>query len=240
MKHKTTIGVLFFLAALAPLSNAADVSLDHLNSFTAEFDFYAGDEPKPSAKVGTWSDSVTTSEGNIIRTVERRDLKGNTDMTRTVVATTDTLAPVLVNQRFGDGLQTLFYSNFEAGKLQQFYLPNAHSKAMLSEAALPESVKETGLHGFFAAALPLGQSNQMTVETYMAGRQPKAVSMKFEVIGEEQITYRSHSFSAWKVHQPDTQWTYWVRREMPYLVKVSHPAPDGSMLTSYLREYKTQ
>jgi len=76
------------------------------------------------------------------------------------------------------------------------------------------------------------------VDTYRGGAEPAGEVQVFEVLGEEQVTVNGKKLSSWKVYQPDSHWTYWVRKEPPYILKVSHPAPGGEMLVSFLLTYQ--
>lgn len=99
-------------------------------------------------------------------------------------------------------------------------------------------VVEVNLQGILAAALPFTTQARIDLDGYKAGAAPGRVSVSYFVQGEHDFDLHGEVIRAWRVHEPGSDWTYWVRKEPPYLVRVSHPSPDGKRLVSVLAGFK--
>ena len=221
----------------ADLDMQETLSLAHIEPYTARFDYYLAAEDGTSEHAGHWTDSLEVSKGQVIRRVERFNLSNQVDLARAVVADQDTLAPVRVQQRFGPQLSNLYQIEFRGRQLTQVLIGNAETPARIASAELSQSVVETGLHAVFVLALPFGINSQSTVTTYEAGAEPKTIAKTFHVVGQETVDVMGQELKAWRIEDRESEWTYWVRREKPYIVKVSHPMPSGKMATSVVTQF---
>jgi hypothetical protein len=102
----------------------------------------------------------------------------------------------------------------------------------VSAVELASPVVETGLQAVFTLGLPLDRAGEVTVNTYVTGAEPKVVPKTFHVVSLEYVEVMGETLEAWRVEDRAAQWTYWVRKEKPYIVKVVHPVPGGKMATS--------
>ena len=223
-------------AASAATENQASVF--HIQSHTAEFEYFSMQEDGSLRKAGNWTDSVEIDDERIVRTVTRKPLGGDPDLVRTVAADSGTLAPIHLTQRFGPGLAGLYHARLQGEQFTQVLIPDDKTPARIMSAHLPPGIVEVNLQGIFAAALPLDSERQISVEGYRSGAEPSSETQVFQVLGRERITIDDRELSAWKVYQPQTNWTYWVRKAPPYLLRVSHPSPDGGTLVSVLVHYE--
>ena len=232
--------MLVSLAFVSLTSTAAEntASVSHMQSYTAEFDYFAVQEDGSMNKAGRWTDSVEIDDERILRTVTRIPLGGDVDLVRAVAADSRSLAPVHLTQRYGPGLSGVYHSQFQGEQLTQVLIADEKTPARIMAAPIPNGIVEVNLQGVFAAALPLDSVREISVEGYRGGAQPSGEAQVYEVLGQETLTLNGKQMSAWKVHQSRTDWTYWVRKEPPCLLKVSHPAPDGGTLVSFLVDYE--
>ncbi|BDX06989.1 hypothetical protein [Planctobacterium marinum] len=239
---KRVLTTLFTVASISIASEASDVvpSVAHISSYQATYDYYSLGDHQQKSYAGRWTDEVIINQATISRTVERKTPEGETDLIRTVVADAKTLAPVFLQQRFGKNLQSVFYSDFQQSTLQQFFLSSPDAAARRLATPLSQTPVEVNLQGLLAAALPLKQQNSITVTSYVAGAAPAITQTTFEVTGKETITIHGENFETWKIHEPQSQWTYWVQSEFPYLIQVLHPSPSGEMLLSEIKSGSQQ
>lgn len=216
----------------------SSLSLGFIEAYTAEFDYSIPNENGGFIKVGSWTDQVNLQNGLLIRTVERFTTDLVPDLKRTVIADQSSLAPVRLHQQFGPLLGTTYRIDFNGNELTQILLGDPSQPARVSTSTLTDSVVETGLQAVFVLSLPFETSNDIEVKTYVAGAEPKVVQKTFRIVGEETVEAMGKSFNTWKVEDPATQWTYWVRKEKPYIIKVVHPLADGKIATSVVRTFK--
>lgn len=234
---KTILVGSLLLGSASAIPQTGEFSLAHLQPYTATFDYFLVREDGSLKKAGSWTDSVEIENDRILRTVAKTSLEGMTDLVRTVAADRTTLAPLHLTQRFGPDLSGFYHSQVQGDRLTQVFVSDHRSPARIASASIPAEVLEVNLLGLFAAALPLDEQRHISVNTYSAGAEPSGDTQIFEVLGPETVTLDGRELQAWKVHQPETDWTYWVSKEPPYLLKVSHPSPDG-LLVSHLREFQ--
>ncbi len=229
-----------FLAGFSCLTNASDHPLDvsHMQSYSAEFNYYARDADGTLESAGTWSDSVVIDETRILRTVTRKPAGSNVDLVRTVSADKQSLSPLHLTQRFGPGLSGVYHSQLKETQLVQVLISGTETPARVTSADMAPGIVEVNLQGIFAAALPFDSQAHIAVEGYRGGANPAAETQVFDVLGQEHLELNGEEVVTWKVHQPQTDWTYWVRKEAPYLVKVAHPSPDGRVLVSLLTSFE--
>lgn len=228
---------LIFLSYSVNSQTLHSVSLDGISPYRATFDFFAEDENKDLTKAGKWTDEVSIQDSLLVRTVERESLDNGVDLIRTVAALRETGQPSFVNQWFGQRLSSVYYSQFDNDELTQIYIASPTVPARTKTDELPNSIIETGLQGVLAMALPFSTQSEIELLGYSGGAKATVNPIKFSVLGTEIINVMGQNLSAWKVHQPESNWTYWVRTELPYLVKVSHPSPSGTMLVSLLTSF---
>lgn len=67
---------------------------------------------------------------------------------------------------------------------------------------------------------------------------PKVISKTFHITGQEKVEVMGQVLEAWRVEDRASQWSYWVRQDAPYILKVVHPAPGGKMATSLLTSFR--
>jgi hypothetical protein len=235
---------ILLLSSLICISVAASasgnpVSVSHMRSYSAEFEYFTLREDGSLEKAGEWTDSVEVDDARIVRSVTRKPLGREVDLVRVVAADKHSLAPIHLTQRFGAGLAGVYHTQVQGEQITQFFMPDNKTPARVESAQIPTGILEINLQGIFAAALPM-EPGQISIDGYSGGAKPSGQTMVFDVLGQEKVMLNEREFSAWKVHQPQTNWTYWVRKESPYLLKVSHPSPDGSTLVSLLVHHESK
>lgn len=218
-------------------AHQSQLTTEHLSSYQAEFTYYTEQHDGTLVKAGIWRDSVTVTDTQIIRTVVRTPKPGETDLIRTVAANKPELSPAYINQRFGKDLQGVYYAELKQQKLTQFFLGNSLVPAKTSATDFGDPVVESNLQGVLAIALPFNTETDILVNSYVGGASPKSQPVTFHVAGQESLDVMGQEVTAWKVQEPNSRWTYWVRKNAPYLVKVSHPGSNGAMLVSILTHY---
>ena len=225
---------------LAAAQESPEVSLKGLEPYSAEFEYSLGDATGASETAGSWSDRVTVDDGQLSRTVTRYTNDGAVDLVRTVVADRETVAPVRIQQRFGPNLTNVYQIDFSGQTMTQVLIGDASRPARVSTDELDEPVVETGLQAVFALSLPMEAPAEYTVTTYIPGAAPKAGIKVFHVVGQETVEAMGQEWNTWRIEDRATNWTYWVRKEAPYIVKVVHPAPEGRMATSVLTAFTSE
>lgn len=213
------------------------LSLAGVAPYTAQFDFFVDGENSVLQKAGTWTDQLSVDNGQLNRTVTRYTKEGEADLLRAVIVDQQTVAPVRIQQRFGPGLSTVYQVEFNGNTLTQILIGDASRPARVSSVELDVPVVETGLQAVFALSLPMEQPGEVTVTTYMPGAEPKAAPKTFHIVGQEKVEAMGESLDTWRIEDRASQWTYWVRREPPYIVKVVHPVPGGQMATSLVTSF---
>lgn len=241
--HKTT-ALLFSLAVLCgPASAVAQqpaLSLDAVQPYSAEFEYFLERDDGVLERAGSWTDRVTIDDGLLTRTVRRFTNEGVADLLRIVVVDKRSLAPVRLQQRFGQDLANVYQLEFAELTLTQILIGDASQPARVSVSELGEAVVETGLQAVFALSLPLEMSDEVTVRSYLPGAKPEVISRVYHIVGEETVEVMGQRMRAWRVEDRAAQWTYWVRRSAPYVVKVVHPVPGNVMATSLLTGFRIQ
>lgn len=218
-------------------AHATMPSLADVEPYTAEFDYFVSSDTESNVKAGSWTDLVTIADGQLSRTVTRYTNERVADLKRTVIVEQDTIAPVRIQQRFGLELSSVYQIDFDGQSLSQVLIGTPDQPARTSTAKLTTPVVETGLHAVFALSLPLREATEITVDAYTAGAAPQVTPSTFHVVGQEQVEAMGRTLQTWRVEDRAKQWTYWVRSEKPYIVKVSHPLPGGSMATSIVTRF---
>jgi hypothetical protein len=226
MKIQTSLITFWFLLLGALNASAAEISSAHLASYTAAFNYYSVDNEGHLTLAGTWDDDLKVSESGLVRTVTRKPLNKSADLIRAVAATVE-FKPLYLNQRFGPDLSGVFYTDLSDHVLHQVFIPNVVSPAIQSSTPLTDNVLEANLQGVLASALPFEEGSELDVIGYQGGRTPESKLHTFQIHTQETVEVMGKAMSAWKISDTTTQWTYWVRKEPPYLVKVSHPTEDG-------------
>lgn len=236
--------LLFSLTALcgpaSALAQESTLSLDAVQPYSAEFEYFLQRDDGVLERAGSWTDRVTIDDGLLTRTVRRFTNEGVADLLRTVVVDKRSLAPVRLQQRFGQDLTNVYQLEFSELTLTQILIGDASQPARVSVSELGEPVVETGLQGLFALSLPLESSGEVTVRSYLPGAKPEVVTRVYHIVGQETLEVMGQGMAAWRVEDREAQWTYWVRRAAPYIVKVVHPVPGNSMATSLLTGFSTQ
>ena len=242
MSNSSLSSYTFLIIALLCLAdfsqaNQVNISLEHIESYQAEYVDYEVDGENRSF-AGSWTDRVIIDDENITRTVTRKPNDEELDLVRTVTADKVTLEPKYIHQRFGSNLEQVLYTEFKQGDFHQFYLSSLESPVRKSKTRFAEPPVEINLQGIFAAALPFHNETHINVIGYSMGAVPALTRIGFEIQGQETITINTQKYLAWKVIEPKSQWVYWVRKEFPYLIKVSHPSPNGTTSVSEIKDFK--
>ena len=230
-------GLLTFACGTALGQDPSDLSLAFVKPYTAEFDYFVDAQGLSNEKAGSWTDSVTIDDGLLSRTVKRYTAEGVVDLSRAVIVDQETLAPVRIQQRFGSQLTNVYQLEFKEQTLTQILIGDAGSPAQVSSAELAEPGVEVGLQAVFVLSLPMERPQEVTVNTYVAGAEPKTVAKTFHIVGQEQVEAMGQTLDAWRIEDRATQWTYWVRQNKPYIVRVTHPLPGGKMATSLVTKF---
>lgn len=226
------------LIILPSVVSAESPSLHHMKSHKAVFDYYERGPDGSLTKRGHWTDSVELDDQHIKRTVVRTPLSQPADLIRTVVASRNSLAPVYMQQRFGAALEGLFYAEVRDARLKQIMFADTGSQIREKIDDLPGPIVEQNLQGMLAAALVAMPQSTVKVKGYVIGAAPGTRDLTFIMHGEEDVTVMDQNLKAWKIEDPDSAWFYWVRADAPYLVKVEHPSPQGTVLTSFVTAFE--
>ena len=226
-------GLLAFAGVELAMGRApSDLSLAAVKPYTAKFDYFVDGDAGELEKAGSWTDIVSVDQGMLSRTVRRFTNEGVVDLVRTVIVDRETIEPVRIQQRFGPELANVYQLEYSDQTLTQILIGDASTPARVSSVEMSEPVMETGLQGVFVLSLPQEKSGEIQVNTYVAGADPKATAKTFHIMGQEQVEVLGQTLEAWRIEDRASQWTYWVRRNKPYIVKVVHPVPGGKMATS--------
>jgi len=230
------LSILLPFIGIAPVAaeEPSTLSLKAVMPYSAEFDYFLEGEQEAEEKAGSWTDLVHIDNGLLSRMVTRYTNDGTVDMVRAVIVDRETIAPVRIQQRFGPALTNVYQLEFNQQTLTQILIGDAASPARGSTTELSEPVVETGLQAVFALSLPMERTGEVTVTTYQAGAEPKISAKTFHIVGQESVEVLGQALDAWRIEDRASQWTYWVRRDMPYILKVVHPAPGGKTATSIL------
>ena len=214
------------------------ISLSHLKPYEARFNYYIVEEEGIRAFAGTWTDKVLIAGDDVIRTVVRKPVQKSMDLIRVVSANRHTLYPNFLKQKFGDNLEGFYYSEFNERKLFQFYTPDDLTSSNHNLTEFENQIMETNLQGLFAVSLATQELQEINVNAYIAGKSPGVKAVKFLNQGLEKIEVMGELMTTKRIHEPASNWTYWVRNEAPYLVKVLHPSADGKLLMSEVVEFQ--
>lgn len=214
-----------------------DLSLAAVKPYTAEFDYFVDGDAGDMEKAGSWTDVVSVDDGLLSRTVKRFTNEGVVDLVRTVIVDRETIEPIRVQQRFGPELANVYQLEFSDQMLTQILIGNVSSPARVSSVEISEPVVETGLQAVFVLSLPMETSREINVNSYVAGANAKAIVKTFHIIGQEQVEVLGQTLEAWRIEDRANQWTYWVRQNKPYILKVVHPVPGGKMATSLVTRF---
>lgn len=221
----------------ATAQESPELSLAAVAPYSAEFDFFLEGESGELVQAGTWSDQVSVDSGQLTRTVKRYTNDGVVDLLRTVIVDQQTVAPVRIQQRFGPGLANVYQVDFSEQTLTQILIGDASRPARVSSTELDKPVVETGLQAVFALSLPMESHSDVTVTSYVAGAEPKTAPKTYHIVGQETVEVMGRALEAWRIEDRAAQWTYWVRRDAPYIAKVVHPVPGGKMATSLVTSF---
>jgi hypothetical protein len=242
--HSTRARIVLLLGMMLLSGNPAfalelsELSLSYLQPYTAEFEFYIENENGELEKAGTWSDLLTIENGQLTRKVERFTLYGDTDLVRTVIVNLETLAPVRIQQRFGPDLANTYQVEFNDGSITQVLIGAPSAPARISNSELVGTFVETGLQAVFTLSLPFEDEEEVIVKSYTAGAEPTVVSKSFHIVGQEKMKVLGQDLMAWRIEDRAARWTYWVRKDKPYILKIVHPVPGGKMATSIPTSFK--
>ncbi len=216
---------------------SSSLSLAAVKPYTAEFDYFVDGGADDMEKAGSWTDSVSVEDGLLSRTIKRYTNEGVVDLVRTVIVDKDTIEPVRIQQRFGPELADVYQLEFSGQTLTQILIGDASNPARVSTVEISEPVVETGLQAVFVLGLPMKESTEVNVNSYAAGAEPQVVPKTFHIIGKEPVEVMGQSLTAWRVEDRASGWTYWVRQDKPYIVKVVHPFPGGKTATSLVTDF---
>lgn len=214
------------------------LSLNAVQPYSAEFEYFLNDDAGSLVRAGSWTDRVSVADGQLSRTVTRYTNDAVVDLLRTVVVDQQSVAPVRIQQRFGPELSNVYHLEFNGQTLTQILVGDATQPARVSSAELDAPVVETGLQAVFVLSLPMASPGEVTVRTYAAGAEPKVISKTFHITGQETVEVMGQVLEAWRVEDRASQWSYWVRQDAPYILKVVHPTPGGKMATSLLTSFR--
>ncbi len=241
---------LYSLVAL-PLTAAAEsvavgdsrVSAIFIQPYDASFKYYSVNEKDERVLLGTWTDDVTVT-GNDDKTVLRRkvirySLDGAADFSRTTTANADTMGPIASHQTFGDGLSGVSHVDFDGTAITQILLAQPEAPARVLQADLGQKVFEGSFWATLAMSLPFEEGLVVEFPTYTFGGETIG-SETYQVHGEETLEAMGETFTARKITAPDSNWTFWVRKEAPYIVRIEHPLPSlqsGEMAVSIIEMF---
>ena len=214
------------------------LSLAAVTPYSAEFDYFLDSEDGALEKAGSWTDLVSLDNGLLSRTVTRYTNDGVIDLVRTVIVEKETIAPVRIQQRYGPELTNVYQIEFNGQTLTQILIGDAARPARVSYVDLEGPVVETGLQAVFVLSLPMNKASEVTVNTYLPGAEPKLVPKTYHIIGQEKVQVMGQELDAWRVEDRASQWTYWVRQDKPFILKVVHPAAGGKQATSLLTGFR--
>lgn len=205
-----------------------------IEPYEARFDFHLLTEDGP-APGGEWTDKVARVEAEgrslLRREVARFNTEGARDLWRVMVADGATLAPVSTDQRFGPDLQSVLHVDYDGPEARQIYIQAADAPAAIVEARYDAAPYDLSLWATLAMALPFEAGHEIALPT-PGPEQNVLAHVTLRVAGEARISAMGQEWDAWKVDAVEPQWSFWVRKEKPYIVRIEHPAPGGGRAVS--------
>lgn len=219
------------------LLGAAAIDGSSIQAYEAEFDFVVYGPDGAQSPGGRWTDSVVVEDGRLSRRVARFNTAGELDLERLIIADAETLAPQLLDQRFGPELQGVMHVDYAAEDVAQVLIPSPSAPMRIVNATFDEPVWELALWATIAQSIPFDENTVVQIPVIAADRQGKAVAT-FRVEGQETIEANGVSYNATRVVTPEADWTFWVRKEAPYIIQIDHPAGgDGMRALSTLTQF---
>lgn len=220
---------------------SSQLSALFIQTYRAKFAYSVADEDGQQQLVGHWTDEVEISgsdgERQLMRKVVRTPVDGSPDIIRTMLANGATLAPVTTDQMFGPELSYRFRLDYAPGSVSQVLVGPVTQPARLANLTLDRPKFDLSFWSTLALTLPFSEGFEARLPVHRP--QPGAPDSElFQVIGKEKVEALGKSLDAWRVAIPAEKWTFWLRKEKPYVVRIEHPLGDGRMSTSVLEHFE--
>ena len=215
--------------------NSEDLSAEFIEPYPASFTYTVTNADGEQTVAGQWTDKVDHVDLGGIRllrrSVERIPAGQQSDLVRIMLADPNTLSPARTDQRFGPGLLYRFHVDFTSDAANQIILGPAEGPAQISNLALEKPVFDPSFWATLAMIIPFEKGLEANLPVYRA--QPASVGTEtFHVIGEEDVEAMGQTFRAWKIEASSANWTFWLRKQKPYIVRIDHPLETGEMAIS--------
>ena len=219
------------------------VDASFIQPYEATFKFFDQSEEGEPVFAGTWTDDVTLTESEDQEVLSRRVVRftpdGVADLERTTTATANTLAPITTHQVFGENLSGVMHVDFNETAMTQILISQPSAAARVLQVELGQNVFERSFWATLAMSLPFEEGLTVELPTYALGKNTVG-SEVFEVHGIETVEAMGTTFPARRITAPGSNWTFWVRKEPPYIVQITHPSSSGGTATSVLEAFQQQ
>lgn len=225
------------LAAAQQTDDPIDASF--VQPYSASFDFYLYAEDGSRSVGGTWTDSVQIEGELLNRTVIRYDVDGTANMTRIILADRNTLIPELMDQRFGAGLSGIFRAEYDTDGVRQSLIASPTMRAQDVVVNFDTPVREISLWATLAMAVPFEAGRSFTVPVISENRREVQL-VSVDVGASETVSAAGEEYQATRVTMPDNGWTFWLRKQPPYIVRIEHPGPNQTVAVSELTSFEQE
>jgi hypothetical protein len=184
---------------------------------------------------GRWTDRlerVTRGDRVILRReVARYTAAGVMDLWRVHTVDARTMAPLVVDQRFGPDMRSVMRLEIEGEKVRQTVVGEADKPASVRELELSEAPFDLSLWAVLLTSFPrtngqsasfpvLGPGGVLGWETYTVEDGGEVALPSGEAVSTQEVSTRFRP------------WTVWLADEAPYIVKIVQRLPDGSEVIS--------
>jgi hypothetical protein len=213
------------------------IDASFIEAHTAEFTINYRDADGNLADGGKWTDEVVVDDDHLTRTVVRYTAEGVADLKRTIVADRTSLKPKILDQRFGPTLSGVMHVDFFEKRADQLLISSPTGNMRRIDAEFEHDVWELSLWGTLAMSFPFKTQTEFTLPTVSPDRQ-SARDVTFRIEGREYVEFDDERLETIKVSIPDENWTFWVRKQAPYILRIEHPAPGGLTAISTLSKVR--
>lgn len=217
----------------------APIDASFIQPYEASFSFYLEAQDGSRTPGGTWTDSVQIEESVLGRTVVRYNPDSVAEMRRVVLADRTTLYPQLMDQRFGESLSGIFRAEFGPDSVRQTLVGSPTSPAQDLVVDYNAPVREISLWATLAMSVPFETGGSFEVPVIAENRRAVA-NVTVNIGASETITVAGEEYEATQVTMPDNQWTFWLRKEAPYILRIEHPGPNDTVAVSELESFELQ
>ena len=211
------------------------ITADFIEPYSAEFEFFTTASDGSKIIEGRWKDNVDFVEKDGLRILRRHVTRystaGASDLDRVMLADPTTMRPISTHQTFGSNLTSVYHVDFHGVAITQIILALPDAPANVIQKDLEAPLFDPAFWATLANALPFEPGLKATLPIYQAGA-AVASEETFHIVGAEKVAALGKEFQAWRIEATNADWTFWLRKSPPYIVRIDHPLPDGRRATS--------